>query len=655
MNFDAMLEALQMLISPEHLMFLLMGNALGLLVGLLPGLGGLAGLSMLLPFIYGLDASYALALMIGLLAPISTSDTFPAVLMGIPGSSASQATVVDGFQMTRRGEAARALGAAFTASVLGGLFGAVVLTLAIVFARPLVLAIGFSEQMLLMLIALSLIGMLTGRSALKGIAAAALGLLIGCIGFAPATGEARFTFNETYLLDGVPIVIFGLGLYAVPEIWALLQGRRSISEAPLVVGGLMRGVRDTLRHWWLVLRCSFLGSFFGAIPGLGGSVIDWLTYAHAVQTTRDRSGFGKGDVRGVIAPEAANNAKEGGALVPTLLFGIPGSGSMAVLLGGFVMIGIQPGITMATSDLHLSYLIIWSIALGNIVAVLVCFALVVPIARLTRLPYGAIAPFMIVLVTFAAFQASRSWGDLVALMAFGVLGILLKEYGWSRPAVLVGAFLAPRLEGSVYQTLQVYGWGFLERPSVMVLLLLLALSVAVSLSFRPAAATLRVAPPAGAAGRLAQLTVPALFVGLALAALALTWQLALLGAVFPQIVAGVIIACAGWVGLRIALGRAPAAVFTEAVEGVFTGSGLVRLGWVFALVGLTGLVGLVPATALYVALFLSVWWRRSLLVNLLLGLAAAGLLVALGQAMSLSYPEGLLQSFITYPDWLSGS
>ncbi|MDD9926719.1 MAG: tripartite tricarboxylate transporter permease, partial [Rhodospirillaceae bacterium] len=218
MEFQILIDALTQLFSPVHLSFLLLGTTLGLLIGVLPGLGGVAGLSLLLPFVFDMDPSHALAMMIGLLAPTTTSDTFPSVLMGIPGTSASQATVVDGFPLAKRGEGARALGAAFSASLFGGLFGALVLTGAIFAARPIILAMGFGEQMMLIMLALSMIGMLTGNHALKGLATCVIGLIIGMVGYEPH-GAFRLSgipgvYESAYLSDGIKIVIIGLGMFA---------------------------------------------------------------------------------------------------------------------------------------------------------------------------------------------------------------------------------------------------------------------------------------------------------------------------------------------------------------------------------------------------------------------------------------------------------
>jgi len=333
---EAFFGALLTLLSPMHMAYLSLGVFLGLVVGILPGLGGSAGLALILPFVFGMDASYALAMMIGLQSVTATSDTFPSVLMGIPGTASSQATVVDGFPLSKKGEAARALAAAFSASLFGGLFGAFILTFAIYFAEPIILAMGFGEQLMLIVLALTMVGMLTGTHALKGLAACSLGLMIGAFGAAPVTGGERLTFGTDYLIDPLKVVIVGLAVFAMPEIIDLLRRQSTISESGKLGSGWLQGVRDTFKHWWIVLRCTAIGSAIGALPGLGGSFTDWIAYGHVVQTSRDREKFGTGDIRGAIAPESANNAKEGGALIPTILFGIPGSqsGLIPIIIGG---------------------------------------------------------------------------------------------------------------------------------------------------------------------------------------------------------------------------------------------------------------------------------------------------------------------------------
>lgn len=649
MEFDVFISAFTQLFEPNHLMFLLLGTALGLLIGVLPGLGGVAGLSLLLPFVYDMDPANALAMMIGLLAPTTTSDTFPSVLMGIPGTSASQATVVDGFPMAKRGEGARALGAAFTASLFGGLFGAVVLTFAIFAARPIILAMGFGEQMMLIMLALSMIGMLTGNHAFKGLATCVIGLIIGMIGYEPH-GAFRLAgipgvYESAYLSDGIKIVIIGLGMFAMPEIIDLVRRNDTISKDGKLGSGWVRGFKDAMEHWWIVVRCSTIGCIVGALPGLGGSVVDWIAYGHVIQTSKDKSKYGTGDIRGVLAPESANNAKEGGAMIPTILFGIPGSGSYAILLSGFILIGIEPGTAMITEHLDLTYTMIWSLALANVFGAGTCLLLSSQIAKLTTVRYGFLAPFMLVLIFFAAFQATRDWSDLIALFAFGTLGTFMKRYGWSRPALLIGFFLSERIETSLYQSIQVYGFSFFERPIVLVLLALTIISVIGALRYNPNAGKTYVENSEASTRRKWPQVGFALFM-LAIVILAFLdgFRYETLGRVFPftiGIIGFIFIIPVLYQQIR-ATKPCPVLIDKELV-GETEHSEFYYLGWIAGMLGFIGLVGFPIAAAIFIFHFITKKVETNHLRNGLMGLSAAVFLGALSYFLTLEYPQGLLQ------------
>lgn len=475
---DSLISAFTLIFSGEHFLFLLFGVVMGIFIGILPGMGGIVGFSILMPFIYGMDPVSALAMLIGLIAVIPTSDTFASVLMGIPGSSASQATVLDGFALAKQGQAARALSAAFSASLFGGLFGACVLTLIVVIAKPIILFFGSSELFMLGILGISMVGVLSGDSFVKGFLACGIGLLLGTMGSAPATGEWRLTFGSYYLFDGLKVVTIGLAAFAIPEICDLLRKNKTIATKDEPIGkGWLKGLMDTLREKWIVIRCAGIGTLVGILPGLGGSVVDWIAYGHVVQTSKDKSNFGKGDIRGVIAPESANNAKEGGGLVPTILFGIPGSGSMAVFLGGLTLLGIEPGPALIEEDLQFTYVMVWSLALANVIGAGMCFAISSKVAKITTIPYGVLAPFMIMIICFAAFQVTRSIYDLYILIVLGAFCTLMKSYNWPRPALLIGFVLSDTLETYLYQAVQIYDWNFLTRTSVITIFVITLISV----------------------------------------------------------------------------------------------------------------------------------------------------------------------------------
>lgn len=480
-----------LILQPEVLVHLALGVLMGLAVGVFPGLGGIAGLSLLLPFMFGMDPVMGLALMIGMVAVVPTSDTFASVLMGIPGSSASQATVLDGFPLARRGEAARALSAAFASSLFGGLVGAVFLTLFILAARPLVLAFGLPEMLMMTILGLSMVAVLAGRVALKGLAAAALGLMVGTIGEADAGGSLRMaSYDIPYLVDGLQLVIVGLGVFAVPEIVSLLRQDGAIAKDASLGAGWTTGVRDWAANKWLSVRCSIIGVIVGVIPGLGGSVVDWIAYGHAVQTTKDKSGFGKGEIRGVIGPESSNNAKEGGGLVPTLLFGIPGSGSMAIFIGAIGLLGsgdIEVGPSMLRDNLDITYSIVWLLALANVLGTVLCIAASGWIAKLTTIRFTYLAPFLFMMIAFAAFQSGQSFEDLLALFAIGLIGVFLRRFDWSRPAFLIGFVLSNPVEKFSNQAFQIAsfrfrsgmeeGLSYIFSPIVIVLIVITLVSV----------------------------------------------------------------------------------------------------------------------------------------------------------------------------------
>jgi len=647
---DVIGTALVNVLSATHLAYMLVGVGVGLVVGILPGLGGIAGMSILLPFVYGIDTVSALALLIGLLAVVPTGDTFTSILMGIPGSAASQATILDGFPMAKRGEAARALSAAFFSSMVGGLFGALVLSAFILVARPVILAFSSAELFMLTLLGLAMVGVLSGSSFIKGLLSCALGLLMGLAGAAPATGEWRLVLGMEYLVDGLPLVVVALGIFAIPEIIDLLRRNTAIAEVATLGRGWLKGIRDTVREWGIVLRCSGIGCLIGAMPGLGGSVADWMAYGHAVQVAKDKSQFGRGDVRGVLAPESANNAVAGGALVPTLLFGIPGSGSTAIFLGGMVLLGIQPGITLVETRLDLVYTIIWTLAIANVIGAGLCFGVSPFVARLTTLPYAYVAPFMLMIIFFAAYQATTDWGDILALLAIGVLGLYMRRFGWPRPPLIIGFVLAEGAENYLYQAIQFHGWAWLARPGVLII-------AAITIASMWAGARYGRTPidEGGASGRVRD-TRPQLLFALFMAAVfayavfdVLRWSF--LAKAFPLGIS--IVALAGALFVVAVIFRGPPAslmVFDTEAEPSSGMASLTRyLLWLAGLLAASGLVGFVIGLALFFAAFLHFEARAPAGRNAILTGSAVLFLAAMSYIFVLDFPRGLLQELVEMP------
>jgi len=464
-----------MIMDPHRLMFLFGGVCMGLAIGILPGIGGVAGTAMLLPFTYGMDATTAMALLLGLGASTTTADPISAIVLGAPGHAASAATTLDGYPMTKRGEGGRALGAAYMSAMIGGLFGALLLALVLPIMRPLILFIGSPELLALAVFGISMVAVLSGNAPLRGLTCACFGMMLAMIGSDPQTGTLRWTMGSLYLWDGLPLVPLTLGIFALPELCDLLISRNAAVQANQLMdtkAGLLLGAKDVFKNWFLVLRCSWIGSSMGAIPGIGAAVIDWISYGHALRTEKGaQETFGTGDIRGVIAAESATSSREGGALIPTVVFGVPASSGMAILLGAFLMHGLIPGPDMVTKNLDITYSMVWSIAIANLVGSGLCFAFSGQFAKLATLRYTLILPVVLCLVYIGAFEGKREWGDLYSLLFFGVLGWILKHLKWPRPPLVLGFILGSMIERYLFISIQRFGSEWLLRPAVIVVFL----------------------------------------------------------------------------------------------------------------------------------------------------------------------------------------
>lgn len=655
-------DAFLTVIQPQHLVFMVAGVLLGLSIGVLPGLGGIAGLSLVLPFMFGMDPISGLALMVGLIAVIPTSDTFSSVLLGIPGSSASQATVLDGFPLARKGQAARALSAAFVSSLYGGLLGAIALTMIIFVARPLILAFGLPEMLMITVLGLSMVAILAGRIPLKGVVAAGLGLLVGTIGTAPAGGSLRMaSYDIPYLVDGLQLVIVGLGIYAIPEVVSLLRQDRSISKGGALGQGWTVGLRDWWANKWLSTKCAGIGVIVGVIPGLGGSVVDWIAYGYAVQTSKNREEYGQGDIRGVIAPESSNNAKEGGGLVPTLIFGIPGSGSMAVFLGGLALLGMSPGPAMIRQDLDITYTIVWSLALANVLGAGLCVLLSGQIARLTTIRFTLLAPFLFMMIAFAAFQSRMSFGDLIALVLVGVIGIMLRRFDYSRPAFLIGFVLSTQAEQFVNMATQIgsarfrrsfeAGIDYIVTPITVTLLVLTVLSIVIGIrqskNIRENIATYT-------GTKRAPLVFLAAITAYAAIATVDAATIARFGdKVFPLTVGIVTLLGCLAVFARMILKPETDDVFIDLEAGGDDGEAphslWGTLSWFFGLLALTGLFGFIIALAVFFVGFFrlraGLTWAKSALFAAI----GIGFILFFADLLNRDFPPGLLQSYFDLP------
>jgi len=655
---EAALIALQNIATLERLLFLFGGVLMGLALGAMPGLGGLVGLAILLPFTFDMDPYAAFAVMIGLISVTSTADTIPSVLFGVPGTAASQATIMDGHPMAKKGEAGRAFGAAYTASLMGGLLGALILALTIPVLRPIVLAFGSPEFFMMGILGISMVAVLSGNAPLKGLIAGALGLAIGMIGMDPQTGVIRWSFGRLYLWDGIPLVPVALGIFAIPEIVDLvIRGTRIANVPREALKGVLTGIMDSFRHWFLVLRCSAIGVWVGAIPGLGASVVDWFAYGHAMQSEKGATdSFGKGDVRGVIAPESANNSKEGGGLIPTIAFGVPGSASMALLLGAMTIQGLSPGSSMLTSRLDITYTMIWSLAIANILGSGLCLIFTGTLAKIALVRINLIAPLVIAVVFLAAFQATAHFGDLWALIAISLFGWFMKRFGWPRPPVILGLVLSGIIENYLFISVSRYGTAWLLRPIVVIIMLLVAVSLFFGFRMTAKAGTKKA--PVGKqplrfkfnAGVFFTLFVLAVFaIGVYTAA---DWQIQ--ARLFPWVVGipGLVLCAMQLFGDFFRRGDANEQDVHGAMDlpvdrsvpvAVVVKRAVTSFSWILGLFAAIWVVGFVVAVPLFVFTYLSLQARERLWISSTYAIGILGLIVGVFHLiLNVPWPEGVL-------------
>ena len=451
---------------------MMIGIAIGFVVGILPGLGGPTAMALMLPFVFKMSAVEAFAFLLGMTAVTATTGDITSVLFGVPGEPTTASTIVDGHAMARNGETGRALGAVLMSSLVGAVFAGVALGAAIPIIRPLVLSFGSPEFFMLSILGISFVAALSGEDALKGLVAGGIGLMLATIGLDPISGIQRYTFGQLFLWDGVGLVPITIGFYAIPETIELAILGTSISTKEVgELGGVMEGVKDTFRHWWLVIRCSALGTLTAIIPGMGAATTQWLAYAHAVQSSPNKERFGKGDVRGVLGPGAANNSTLGGSLITTIAFGVPASVIMAILLGAFIIQGIVPGPDMLLpppkGHLDLTYSFVWVIIISNIITVAICFLFLKPIARVTQVRGGIIIPIILILIYLGAFAEKNAFEDMLVVLFFGALGWIMEKLEWPRPPVLLGLVLGPLAENRLFLSTDNYGWAWTTRPGVI--------------------------------------------------------------------------------------------------------------------------------------------------------------------------------------------
>lgn len=458
--------------------YLAIGSVFGLVIGIIPGLGGHFAMAMAVTFLYTMEPGAGIAFLLGAHATVAQGGGLTAILFSTPGTGQNAATLLDGPPMRDNGRAGVAVGAAMASCFLGATFGAIVLACLIPFLRDVVLVFGPPEIFVLAFLALTFVAVLGKEDLIRSLIAALAGMLLAMIGLDNVTNTERFTMGSMSLSDGLSLVPVILGLFAVAEmfeLWAkggaLARGVEKPLSARETQRQIFEGIGLAFRNWWLVVRCSAIGTGMGLIPGLGSAPAAFVAYGHAKQTSKSPDTFGKGNVEGVIGPEAANDAVEGGALASTIAFGIPGSSSMAILLSGLFILGLETGPRMLNQNLDIVFIMIFTIIIGNLIGTLIGMFLVNPMSRATSIRSEFMVPVLMAIIITGAYATDRSMFDIGVTIFFGIIGLVMKILNYSRSALLIGFVLGFAVEKNLYLALLLKGPFFFMQPLPLALTL----------------------------------------------------------------------------------------------------------------------------------------------------------------------------------------
>lgn len=468
-------------LTPYNLLFIVLGTAIGIVVGALPGLSATMALALLLPITFGLPPETGLSMLAALYLSAMYGGSIAAIILRTPGTPAAAATMLDGFPMGVKGEAGRALGISLSASMVGGLMSGIALLTIAPFLGRLVLMFGPVELFAIAVLGITMIGTLSKGSPIKGLFSGALGLLLAMVGMDSTTGSARFTFDNINLYSGISFTVALIGMFSLPQAIALAEQARTAPPPANKLGDqVLPSWRQFKRLLPNIFRSGTIGIVTGIIPGSGGETASWFAYNEAKRWAKDKSQFGKGDPAGVAAPEAANNAVVGGALVPTIALGIPGSSTTAVLLGGLMVHGILPGPTLLTEHADITYTLIWAVILANIPLFIIGLGITRVCIMVTRIPKIVVAASIAVLGIVGSLAINNNMFDVWLMLGFGLLGYIFERAKIPTAPMVIGLVLGMLLDSSLAQSLLIgYGsWSvFLSSPIAVTLLVIAAISV----------------------------------------------------------------------------------------------------------------------------------------------------------------------------------
>lgn len=446
--------AFQIALEPMNILFCLVGCLLGTFVGVLPGLGPAASLSLLLPLTFSLPPETAIIMLAGLYYGTMYGGSTTSILLNIPGEAASVVTTLDGYQMAKKGQAGKALGIAAFGSFFAGTFGTLMIMLLAPPISKFALRFGPPEFVGLILLGLTMVTYLSSGSKLKSWMMALVGLLLSFVGIDIVTGQERFTLGIMTIAGGFDMVPIAMGLFGIAEVLQNLVFPEAQGEAiPTKFKDLLPSRADWKKSAGSIGRGSILGFFLGILPGGGGMMSSFISYAVEKKVAKDPENFGKGDIRGVAGPESANNAGAQGAFIPMLTMGIPCNVTLAILMGALMIQGVTPGPRLLVDYPRIFWGVVGSMYIGNVMLLMLNLPLIGMWVKLLKVPYSKLFPFILLFCVIGAYTVSNHAAEIVIMVIFGILGFLMKRYGYEPAPLVLGFVLGPIFENAFRQSL----------------------------------------------------------------------------------------------------------------------------------------------------------------------------------------------------------
>lgn len=477
---DLLIYGFGQVLEPFNLTVILIGVLVGVMVGALPGLSSPMAVALLIPFTLTLDAVPAIAMLAALYCAGTFGGSITAILINAPGAPPAVATAFDGYPMAKRGEAGRALGMATVASVTGGVFSLIVFLLATPLLAQVALKFRPQEYFALTLFALSMLASISGRSSIRNLIAGAIGILLGTVGVHLVSGVERFTFGIAELTDGIHFVPVLIGLFAMSELLAQSSAANVAYERITSVVIKLPSKADFLKVRWTLLRSSCIGTFIGILPAEGSTVAAIIGYNEAKRFSKDKAEFGKGAIEGIAGPEAANNAATGGAMVPTLALGIPGSATTAVILAALIAHGVRPGPRLLNQTPEFVYVIFAAMLIANLMFFAIGLGGAKVFSRITLVPRTLLWPAVFVFSMVGAYSAASSLADVWIMLIAGFAGFVMQRHGFGAAPLVMGLILGRLVEESLSQAMIIFdnNWlRFFESPICLLFFVLTLLGL----------------------------------------------------------------------------------------------------------------------------------------------------------------------------------